>query len=52
VLIAVVAGALLGIVSERLGAALQSAIDGRTHAPATPTATPATRPRPPDHLIT
>ena len=42
VLVAVVAGALLGIVSEKLGAVLQSAIAGRAHAPATPTATPAT----------
>jgi len=42
VLVAVVAGALLGIVSERLGAALQSAIDGPTHTASTPDATPAT----------
>jgi len=42
VLVAVVAGALLGIVSEKLGAMLQSAIDARSQAPATPTATPAT----------
>jgi hypothetical protein len=42
VVIAVVAGALLGIVSEKLGAALQSAIDGRSPAPAATTATPAT----------
>lgn len=42
VLVAVVAGALLGIVSEKLGAAIQSAIDGRSHAPSAPTATPAT----------
>jgi hypothetical protein len=42
VLVAVVAGALLGIVSERLGAAIQSAVDGRSHATSTPTATPAT----------
>ena len=33
---------LLGIVSEKLGAALQSAIDGRSPAPAATTATPAT----------
>ena len=37
-----VAGAGLGIVSEKLGAALQSAIDGRFHARATHTATPVT----------
>ena len=42
VVIAVVAGSVLGIVSEKLGGALQSAIDGRSHAPATTTATPAT----------
>ena len=42
VLVAVVAGALLGIVSEKLGAVLQSAIDGRSPAPTTPTPTPAT----------
>ena len=42
VVIAVAAGALLGIVSEKLGAALQSAIDGRSPAPAATTATPAT----------
>ena len=42
VLVAVVAGALLGIVSEKLGAMLQSAIDARSQAPATPTPTPAT----------
>ena len=42
VLVAVVAGALLGIVSEKLGAMLQSAIDARSQAPATPTTTPAT----------
>ena len=41
VLIAVVAGALLGIVSERLGAMIQSAVDGRAPAHA-PDATPAT----------
>ncbi|RYC03570.1 DUF1097 domain-containing protein [Nocardioides zhouii] len=41
VLIAVVAGALLGIVSERLGALIQSSVDGRTPAHA-PDATPAT----------
>lgn len=41
VLVAIVAGALLGIVSEKLGAQIQSAVDGR--APATaPDATPAT----------
>lgn len=43
VLVAVVAGALLGIVSERLGAAIQSAVDGSSRtAPTTPDATPAT----------
>jgi hypothetical protein len=42
VLIAIVAGAVLGIVSEKLGAAIQSAIDGRSHAHSAPTATPAT----------
>ena len=41
VLVAVVAGAVLGIVSERLGAMIQSAVDG--HAPAhAPDVTPAT----------
>lgn len=43
VLVAVVAGALLGIVSERLGAAIQSAVDGSSRTiPTTPDATPAT----------
>ncbi len=43
VLVAVVAGALLGIVSERLGAAIQSAVDGSSRtATTTPDATPAT----------
>ncbi|MCW2735537.1 hypothetical protein [Nocardioides sp.] len=41
VLVAIVAGALLGIVSERLGAQIQSAVDGRAPAPARD-ATPAT----------
>ena len=36
-----VAGVLLGIVSERLGAAMQSA-DGSSHAASTPDPTPAT----------
>lgn len=42
VLIAVVAGALLGIVSERLGAMIQSSIDGSSQAAHAPDATPAT----------
>jgi hypothetical protein len=43
VLVAVVAGAVLGIVSERLGAAIQSAVDGSSRtATTTPDATPAT----------
>lgn len=43
VLVAVVAGALLGIVSERLGAAIQSTVDGSSRtATTTPDATPAT----------
>jgi hypothetical protein len=42
VLIAVVAGALLGIVSERLGAVVQSAIDGSSHPAPAADATPAT----------
>jgi hypothetical protein len=37
-----VAGVLLGIVSERLGAAMQSAVDGSSHAASTPDPTPAT----------
>jgi hypothetical protein len=42
VLIAIVAGAVLGIVSEKLGTAIQSAIDGRSSSPAPAPATPAT----------
>ena len=42
VLVAVVAGALLGIVSERLGAAIQAAIDRSSHTAPAPDATPAT----------
>jgi hypothetical protein len=42
VLLAVVAGALLGIVSERLGVAIQSAVDGSSRTATTPDATPAT----------
>jgi hypothetical protein len=41
VLVAIVAGALLGIVSEKLGAQIQTAVDGRAPAPAR-NATPAT----------
>ncbi len=41
VLIAVVAGAVLGIVSERLGALIQSSIDGSSQTARTPDATPA-----------
>lgn len=39
-LIAVVAGALLGIVSEKLGAMIQSAVDGASHSNATSDAAP------------
>lgn len=42
VLIAIVAGALLGIVSERIGAAIQSAIDRSPHTAPAPDATAAT----------
>ena len=42
VLVAVVAGALLGIVSERLGAMIQSAVDGSSHTARSADATPAT----------
>ena len=42
VLLAVVAGALLGIVSEKVGAAIQSAIDGSSHVAPARDATPAT----------
>jgi hypothetical protein len=42
VLVAVVAGSVLGIVSERLGAVIQSAIDGSARTAAAPDATPAT----------
>lgn len=42
VLVAVVAGAVLGIVSERLGAVIQSSIDGSARTAAAPDATPAT----------
>lgn len=41
-LVAVVAGALLGIVSERLGAMVQSAVDGSSHTSRRADATPAT----------
>ncbi|MBL0748426.1 DUF1097 domain-containing protein [Nocardioides baculatus] len=41
VLVAVVAGAVLGIVSERLGAMVQSAIDGSSHPARTADAAPA-----------
>ncbi|RYB88464.1 DUF1097 domain-containing protein [Nocardioides glacieisoli] len=41
VLVAVVAGAVLGIVSERLGAMVQSAIDGASHPARTADAAPA-----------
>jgi hypothetical protein len=41
VLVAIVAGAVLGIVSEKLGGMIQAAVDGRTPARA-PDATPAT----------
>ncbi|MDR7255437.1 hypothetical protein J2X46_004444 [Nocardioides sp. BE266] len=41
-LLAIVAGALLGIVSEKVGAAIQSAVDGSAHPVSTPDATPAT----------
>ena len=42
VLIAIVAGAVLGIVSEKLGAAIQSALDGASRTTTTAGATPAT----------
>ena len=42
VVIAIVAGALLGIVSERLGAAIQAAIDRSSHTAPAPDVTPAT----------
>lgn len=41
-LVAVVAGALLGIVSERLGATVQSAVDGSSHTSHRADAAPAT----------
>jgi hypothetical protein len=42
VLVAVVAGAVLGIVSERLGAVIQSAVDGSARTASAPDASPAT----------
>jgi hypothetical protein len=41
-LLAIVAGAVLGIVSERLGAVIQSAVERPSHPAAAPDATPAT----------
>ena len=41
-LVAVVAGAVLGIISEKLGAMIQSAVDGMPQAAATSDARPAT----------